>query len=105
MGLLDRLGIARRIKFSPEQATARQMMRLADLYLRQKVPCLVLMFHSSSLVPGQSPYVPDTRALEGFYRRLERVFEHCLVTRGCRNAILSELADEVGAFSRMLGVS
>jgi hypothetical protein len=77
VGILDRLGLATRIKFSPEQANADQMKRLADCYISQGARCMVLMFHSSSLVPGFSPYVPDGAALERFYRNVEETFGYC----------------------------
>ncbi|HUG90535.1 MAG TPA: polysaccharide deacetylase family protein, partial [Planctomycetaceae bacterium] len=49
VGLLDRLGLARRIKFSPEQATERQLRQVIDACLANGTETLVLMLHSSSL--------------------------------------------------------
>ena len=77
VGILDRLGLARRIKFSPEQATSGELLKLVDNCLVRNAPAMVLMFHSSSLMPGGSPYVPDTTALERLLERLEDVFEYC----------------------------
>lgn len=95
VGIVDRLGIARRIKFSPEQASETDMRALANVRCRQRAPCLVLLLHSSSLVAGFSPYAPDEAALERLYRRLTAIFEHCLVTLNCTTATL-------GAFGRRL---
>ncbi len=92
VGILDRLGIVRRIKFSPEQSDARRMGQLVDAYLAQQAPVLVMMLHSSSLWPGCSPYVGDARALDGFFGRMMEVFESCLVVRGMVSATLSECA-------------
>lgn len=92
VGLVDRLGLARRIKLSPEQATAAEMRQLVDARLRQGASCLVLMFHSSSLLPGYSPYVPDEHALDEFFRRLTSLFEYCLGERHCAACTLSEFA-------------
>ncbi|MCO6457041.1 MAG: polysaccharide deacetylase family protein [Pirellulaceae bacterium] len=92
VGILDRLGMARRIKLSPEQASVAEMRQLVDARLRQGASCLVLMFHSSSLLPGCSPYVPDERALDEFYRRLTGLFEYCLGERQCAACTLSEFA-------------
>ncbi|MCA9138942.1 MAG: polysaccharide deacetylase family protein [Planctomycetales bacterium] len=90
VGILDRLGLASRIKLSPEQADARRMMQLAQSWLQRHHPILVLMFHSSSLVPGFSPYVRDDHDLNNFLGRLETVFEFCLDTLGAKNCTLRE---------------
>ncbi|MBX3441602.1 MAG: polysaccharide deacetylase family protein [Planctomyces sp.] len=92
-GLLDRLGVARRIKFSPEQATSRELVQLADAALRaaERPTALVLMFHSSSLLPGCSPYVRTPVDLDAFCDRLTAVFAHCLNDRGLTAATLSDL--------------
>ena len=76
-GILDRLNLVRRIKFSPEQADATRMKQLVDAYLANGAPCMVMMMHSSSLVPGYSPYVADRQRLEELYLDLEAVFRHC----------------------------
>lgn len=93
VGLLDRLGLARRIKLSPEQSDATAMKRLIDVSLQRGADCLVLMFHSSSLVPGLSPYVKDEIGLEGFHQRLESVFEHCTRRQTLNAATLSEATE------------
>lgn len=82
VGILDRLGLVRRVKFSPEQAQAPELKRLVDHFLARRAPVMVLMFHSSSLMPGGSPYVPDPSSLESFLGRLREVFEYCLMRRG-----------------------
>jgi len=75
VGILERLGFGRRIKLSPEQATGPQMVTLLRYALAQHACCHVLMFHSSSLMAGGSPYVPDQRALDEFFARLRHVFQ------------------------------
>lgn len=80
-GILDRLGLVRRIKFSPEQAGRRRMKQLADAFLAQKAPAIVMMFHSSSLLPSCSPYVVRAAQLHEFLSSLESVFSYC-VSRG-----------------------
>ena len=92
VGILDRLGIVQRIKFSPEQANAARMKRLADVFVARGAPCIVLMLHSSSLVPGCSPYVPDAARLEECYADLESVFEHCLTKHSMTGRTLTQFA-------------
>lgn len=78
VGVIDRLGIARRVKFSPEQASCSDMRALVDCYLKLGLPCMVMMMHSSSLAAGYSPYASDRAALERFYARLEDAFAYAL---------------------------
>ncbi len=77
VGILDRVGIARRVKLSPEQSDATRMKSLVDALLAQNAPCAVLMLHSSSLIVGTSPYVRTPDDLERLYRRLDEVFTYC----------------------------
>ncbi len=77
VGILDRIGLLRRVKLSPEQSDAPTMCKLMDASVSQGNECLMLMFHSSSLVPGNTPYVRDERGLVEFYDRLRAVFSHC----------------------------
>lgn len=92
VGIVDRLGLAKRIKFSPEQASAAEMIQLVDAALAQNVPTLVMLLHSSSLVPGLSPYVPNAPRLDQFLADLDRTLEYCVTTRGLAPATLAELA-------------
>jgi hypothetical protein len=97
VGVLDRLGLVKRIKFSPEQSDARNMMRLIDVFMAQRAPCMVMMLHSSSLVAGGSPYVPDAAGLERLYSTLERTFEHAQVRHQMRGMTLSAFARQFGS--------
>lgn len=96
-GILERLGALRKIKFSPEKADSGRLSALADAYTRQAAPCMVMMFHSSSLQPGYSPYVPDPAALDTFLRTIDETFTYCLDTLGMHGATLSEFAAEFTA--------
>jgi len=93
-GVLERIGVLRKIKFSPEKSDSKRLSTLASAYTRQAAPCIVMMFHSSSLVPGLSPYVPDPAALGSFLRTIDETFAYCLNTLGMRGATLSEFAAE-----------
>ncbi len=93
VGILDRLGIVRRIKFSPEQARACDMKQLVDAYLAGQAPVMVMLFHSTSLVAGQSPYVKTAARLEEFFADLAEVFDYCLNQRGMRPETLSGFAE------------
>lgn len=92
VGILDRLGIVRRLKFSPEQANARDMKQLVDAYLAQSAPVMVMLFHSTSLVPGYSPYVQTEARLDRFYADLEETFDYCINQRAMQPATMSGYA-------------
>lgn len=77
LGILDQLGVLQQIRFSPEKANARRMKKLVDASVTQDSECLVMIFHSSSLTPGHSPYVRDARQLDAFYERIDATFAHC----------------------------
>lgn len=96
-GVLDRLGIARRIKFSPEQADFQRMKQLVNATLRQarQTTVLVMLLHSSSLMAGASPYASTHQALDGLYDRLERILRYCVEEKGLAPATLTESADSV----------
>ena len=74
VGILDRTGIATKVKLSPEQATLAQMKQLSIAVINRGVQVLVLMFHSSSLLPGCSPYVKTEQDLDRFLERLSAFF-------------------------------
>ncbi|QDU36080.1 hypothetical protein Mal4_03630 [Maioricimonas rarisocia] len=94
-GILDRLGLVRRIKFSPEQSDAGRLIQLADAYVRNRAPVMVLMFHSSSLLPGMSPYVSNRNDLDRFLGTLDRIFEYCCVRCTWTSQTLTGFAEKV----------
>jgi len=91
-GLLDRTGIVRRIKFSPEQATASNMRRLVDRYRARGAPCMVMMLHSSSLAPGFSPYVPTRERLDQMLDDLDHTFRYCVEQKGMTSMTMTQFA-------------
>jgi len=93
VGVLDRLNLVRKIKFSPEQADAARMKQLVDAYASNGAPCMVMMLHSSSLVAGLSPYAADDRTLDGLYRDLQAAFEHCLERHGMIGETLTDFGE------------
>ena len=53
-----------------------------------------MTMHSSSLLPGCSPYVADQRQLEEFYENLAMTFDHCLQRLGMESRTLTAFATE-----------
>jgi hypothetical protein len=70
-GLLDRARLLNFGWLSPEPSDAACMIRIARQALRNGVRTLNLCFHSSSLLPGLSPFVRTNAELAEFLQRIE----------------------------------
>jgi hypothetical protein len=85
----------------PESQPLERMCAVADELVARGQTCLNLMFHSSSALPGATPYVPDARALGAFLARLEGLLRHLLGRLGAVPLLLCQvpayLADRVSA--------
>jgi hypothetical protein len=68
-----------------------QLKAVCDAARRRGLPAVEMMFHSSELMPGGSPYHRDEAAIEGLYQKLESVFAH-LRDEGSRGVTLTEFA-------------
>jgi hypothetical protein len=93
-GILERAGVLRKIKFSPEKASSGRLATLANAYMRQNAPCLVMMFHSSSLKAGYSPYVTNEAELDRFLATIGETLEYCLGQLGMCGDTLTGFATE-----------
>jgi hypothetical protein len=68
--LLSRLRILNTIWLSPELSTGRDMIRLARTLVRKGCPLLNMVFHSSALQAGLTPFVKDVDDERRFRARL-----------------------------------
>jgi hypothetical protein len=65
------------------------MRAFADALAARRQPCFNIIFHSSELLPGGSPYTPDAASVQRFLDDLARLLEHLtrrLAARGCTYA-------------------
>lgn len=74
VGVLWHTRLLRKLTLSPELFDGADMFSLAKACLRRGRNFLNLYFHSSSLLPGSTPYVPDGRAEERFYGYIESLW-------------------------------
>jgi hypothetical protein len=81
-GILDRLNLLNKIKFSPEKHKLSLLKRMAKIYAQNNSPSLVMMFHSSSLVPGLSPYVNTETDLKSFLHTIDSLSDYCINSLG-----------------------
>jgi len=77
-GLCDRLGLFGRLRLTPEGFTLQQMRHLTWAMLRSGHRVFNLMYHSSSLAPGHTPYVTSHSELERFLATLEGFLDYFL---------------------------
>jgi len=73
------------------------LRRVAQAFLDRRLPVLQVMFHSSELMPGASPYVRDAAGLEAFLARLRAVLEIVCAGRGVVPATLLEVRERLTA--------
>jgi hypothetical protein len=52
------------------------MKRFADGLAARGVPCFNIIFHSSEVLPGGSPYTPDEASVSRFLDDLRALLDH-----------------------------
>ena len=76
VGILWKLGAIRKIHLSPELASADDMVKLVKAAIKKEHRVIHMFFHSSSLMPGASPYVKNTADKEKLYQKIKAVFSY-----------------------------
>jgi peptidoglycan/xylan/chitin deacetylase (PgdA/CDA1 family) len=90
-GRLRRLGL-RPVWFRPSYSSLADMLRFADVLAARRAPCFNVIFHSSELLPGGSPYTPDAPSVERFLDDLKRLIEHLVRCLGAEGRTYAEFA-------------
>lgn len=93
---LRRLGV-RALWLRPSYTPVEDACRLADRLVAAGLPCLNLLFHSSEILPGGSPYHADEASVDRFLDDLKRLFDHVLGRLGARGSTYSEFAAAAAA--------
>jgi glycosyltransferase involved in cell wall biosynthesis len=70
-GLFARLGLLERITLTPEGISLREMKRLSRHFLSRGNRVFSLNYHSSSLLPGNTPYVRTMADRDRFLAQIE----------------------------------
>ena len=76
VGVLWHLHIMRKLRLSPELEDAPNMIRLVKACLKRGHRIIHMFFHSSSLLPGGSPYVLNEDDEKIFYRKMADVINY-----------------------------
>lgn len=93
-GVLSRLTFLERIALTPEGVTAEEALRGIDIALDDRLPLIVLSFHSPSLVPGHTPYVRSDLDLDRLYDWFRRIYAY-LAMRGVEPTTVAEIMQSV----------
>jgi hypothetical protein len=92
-GALKRFGL-RPVWLRPSYTPLADMLAFADRLGRAGVPCFNLIFHSSEMLPGGSPYTPDEKSVARFLDDLRRLLAHLTGPLGGRGRTYAEFARE-----------
>ncbi|SCX96992.1 polysaccharide deacetylase family protein [Desulfoluna spongiiphila] len=76
LGILDRLGLLNFRWLSPELSSGPEMVRLARQCIRFGHRYLNLSFHSTSMLPGKSPFVGSEKDLARFLADIEMFLDY-----------------------------
>lgn len=90
---LHRLKVSDRIYLSPELSDARQMIVLARWMRAQGYSCLNMFFHSTSLLPGLSPFIRTEQDKRDFMARIE-TFLNYILESGAKPTTLGTLESD-----------
>jgi hypothetical protein len=90
-GILSRLGLMERARLSPEGFDAATQCRLLSAMVAQGVRVFTMTYHSPSLAPGHTPYVPNEAALDAFLRCIDTVLAYFQTELGGGFTTLAEV--------------
>jgi hypothetical protein len=98
-GILDRTGVATKLKLSPEGNPPKRLCQLVSASLAEGADILVLLLHSSSLSVGHSPYCPTQSALDELYDCLSTLLRYVQQRYCAKGVTLTQVADHLDATS------
>jgi len=95
VGALAKFGIAERAWLNFENPLGARMPALIRALLKRNVPYLCFTLHSSSLLPGGSPYAPTEAAVSALFARLNDVLARCAADADLEPATVAEIASRL----------
>jgi len=90
-GALKRLGL-KAVWLRPSYSSLPDMLAFASRLAAQQAACYTVIFHSSEVLPGGSPYTPDAASVSRFLDDLRRLLEHLTVRLGAVGRTYAEFA-------------
>jgi len=92
-GIMHRTGLLRKIWLSPEVSPADDMITLSRIMIQNGMHFLNLNFHSTTLLPGCSPFVENTEDLDLFYLSIEKLLGYLTSAANLRSLTLSGVGE------------
>jgi len=74
-GIFSKLGLFERIRLSPEGHSLDELKKLTYSMLNKQHKIFCLTYHSSTLLPGGSPYVNNTKELDAFLLTIDEYLD------------------------------
>ncbi|MCH2187514.1 polysaccharide deacetylase family protein, partial [Myxococcota bacterium] len=96
LGVASRTGVLRRVVGSPETDSIDDLVQLAHSLIQSDVNYLHLFFHSSSLVPGNSPFVRTEKEALGLMKCLAEFVSRVADVVDLESATVGELVEARG---------
>lgn len=90
-GYFKRLGL-RPVWLRPSYTSLPDMLAFASNLAARRAPCFNLIFHSSEILPGGSPYTPDSASVQRFLDDLVRLLEFLTERLGAVGRTYAEFA-------------
>lgn len=90
-GAFKRLGL-KAVWLRPSYTALPDMLAFASRLAARRAPCYAVIFHSSEVLPGGSPYTPDAASVSRFLDDLRRLLEHLTVRLGAVGRTYAEFA-------------
>ena len=76
LNILDRLNLLSFYWLSPELSGGEDMVKLSKNFVSSGYQFLNMLFHSTSLFPGKSPFVSDEVSLVEFFDKIETFLQY-----------------------------
>lgn len=95
IGLLRRLSVVNRVWLNFEQSSPDEMLEFLDAIRDTGYRHLVFTLHSSSLVPGATPYCPDRAAVERLLESMRIVLGELARWEDFEPATTAQMADQL----------
>jgi hypothetical protein len=98
-----RLGLIERLRLSPEGHSAEDMIRQTRAAIANGTRLLMLTYHSSTLLPGATPYARDRAQRDAFVKAIERYLAFFYDECGGRSLTATQVAEALSAAAGQAG--
>ena len=98
-----RLGLIERLRLSPEGHSAEDMIRQTRAAIANGTRLLMLTYHSSTLLPGATPYARDRAQRDAVVKAIERYLAFFHDECGGRSLTATQVAEALSAAAGQVG--